>query len=51
MSTHTAAAAKFFRLAAMHFAKAAEGGNRSSYYMALAQGEFARAQSLAGQAI
>jgi hypothetical protein len=43
MNTNTAA--KFFRLAAIHFAKAAEGGDRASYYLKLAQGELARAQA------
>lgn len=42
----TTTAAKFFRLSAIHFAKAAENGPRASYYLALAQGELARAQAL-----
>ena len=44
--TNTAEAAKFYRLSALHFAKAAEGGERSSYYLKLTQGELRRAQSL-----
>lgn len=43
MNTNTAA--KFFRLSAIHFAKAAEGGDRASYYLRLAQGELARAHA------
>lgn len=42
MDTNTAA--KFYRLSALHFAKAAEGGDRASYYLKLAQGELRRAQ-------
>jgi len=37
-------AAKFYRLAAIHFAKAAEGGDRASYYATLAEGELERAR-------
>lgn len=39
-------AAKFYRLSAIHFAKAAENGPRASYYLKLAQGELRRAQEL-----
>ena len=46
MTTTATAAAKFYRLSALHFAKAAEGGERSTYYLKLAQGEFRRAQNL-----
>ena len=43
--SNEATAAKFYRLSARHFAKAAEGGQRASYYLKLAQGELARAQA------
>lgn len=45
MTTNTDTATKYYRLSAIHFAKAAEGGDRASYYLKLAQGEFARAQA------
>lgn len=46
MNTNTATeAAKYFRLSAIHFAKATENGPRASYYLKLAQGELARAQA------
>lgn len=47
MDTNTAAtAAKFYRLAAIHFEAANENRNgRGSYYLKLAQGELARARA------